>query len=459
MNTVKHKQGALILAAGKGTRMYSAKPKVMQTLLGESMLTHVHRALQPLFSENMWAVIGYGAEVIRKAFERSPLLFVEQTVQNGTGHAVQCAMEALQTAKIETLLVVNGDTPLVTTELIEHFLTQAGSASAAFATLTLEDPASFGRVVRKHGKVHAIVEAKDYDEGLYGEPSGEINAGLYHFSMDFLQKHLHKLTTENANGEMYLTDLIALGIAAGDSVEAIVCGRERSLLGVNTPLELAWSEKHLQESTMRRHLERGVIMHSPELVRIGAGVELEPGVELFGPCELYGTTTLRQGALVRSHCVIIDSHIEGAEIREFCHIEQARVGKKAIVGPYARLRPAATIEENAHVGNFVEIKNATLGPSAKANHLSYVGDAQVGAEVNIGAGVITCNYDGANKHLTTIGKGAFIGSNASLVAPVTIGENATIGAGSAISKNVPAENLAVTRAEQRMLPWRKKTKK
>ncbi len=449
---------ALILAAGKGTRMHSPRAKVMQTLLGESMLAHVNRALHPLFGGAVWAVIGHDAAFVREAFKAEPLLFVEQEQQLGTGHAVLTAFPALKSAGCERVLVINGDTPLVSPELIEHFVRQSQGAEVAFASLTLEDAAHFGRVVRHQGQVQAIIEAKDFCENTHGPASGEINAGLYLFSMAFLQDTLPRLTTCNANAEMYLTDLVALGVQGGLKVVAVDCGQNSSLLGINTPAELAQAESELQKNIVTRHLQAGVIMHSPELIRIGAAVKLEPGVELFGPCEVYGASHISKGALVRSHCVILDSVIEGAQVREFCHLEKAHVQPGSIVGPYARLRPGADIAEEAHVGNFVEIKNAKLGPGAKANHLSYIGDAVVGAKANIGAGVITCNYDGVNKHTTVIGQGAFIGSNASLVAPVQIGENATIGAGSTISKNVPADNLSLTRAVQKILPWKKRTR-
>jgi bifunctional UDP-N-acetylglucosamine pyrophosphorylase/glucosamine-1-phosphate N-acetyltransferase len=451
-------QGALVLAAGKGTRMHSPRAKVMRTLLGEPMITLVLRALTPLFADNIWTVIGHDADNVRNAFVGKQVNFVEQKEQLGTGHALMTALPALQAADIRRVLVINGDTPLITPEVLRAFLQAAQGADMAFATLILKNTATFGRVARKNGKIAAIVEAKDYDAAAHGPEPNEINAGLYALNLDSIAPLLPKLTTNNKNQEFYLTDLVALGLANGFDIRAVECGDDINLLGINTPGELVVSENALRQRIIRMHLDRGVIMHNPDSICLGPEVVLEPGVELFGPCEIYGASALEGNTVIQSHCVIMNSNIKSSHVREFCHIDQALIKEKCVIGPYARLRPGAVLEQAAHVGNFVEIKNSTLAEGAKANHLSYVGDSTVGAGANIGAGVITCNYDGVDKHRTTIGKGAFIGSNASLVAPVTIGSNAVVGAGSAITRNVPDEHLGIARDRQKNLPWKRKGK-
>ncbi len=447
---------ALVLAAGKGTRMYSDKPKVLMELLGEPMLRYVFLALAPVFGEAVWTVTGHGAEQVRKAFTATPELtdkFILQEVQLGTGHALQTAWPALKAAGVERLAVVNGDTPLLPTKRLQEFLKQSENADLAFMTLRLDDPGAFGRVTRKDGKVRAIVEAKDFVPDRDGEVTGEINAGIYAVNMTTVEPLLGLLTNANKSGEFYITDLVALAVEQGLRVEGVECGDDPHLLGVNSPNELIRAENLLREKITSDWLEKGVLIHSPESVRIGPDVELAPGTELFGPCELYGETRTTASAQILSHTWIMDSLLEeDCVIRPFSHLENAQVGPGCIVGPFARLRPGALLEENARVGNFVEMKQAVLKAGAKASHLTYLGDAEVGPGANIGAGTITCNYDGKHKHTTTIGKGAFIGSNTALVAPVTVGDGALVGAGSVITRDVPPHTLAVARGKQKNLP-------
>lgn len=468
--------GALILAAGKGTRMHSIKPKVLQTLLGEPMLRYVVDALRPIMGEAIWTVIGHQAAMVRAAFSADGLNFVEQEQQLGTGHALLQAMPALRAGKCSHVLVVNGDTPLVSTALVERFVAQAQGADLAFATLVLPEAGAYGRVVRQGSAVRAIVEAKDYDPALYGPEPREVNAGLYYFSMEMLEALLPKVGCVNRSGEYYLTDIVALAVRADDVssgshvahantgvdspyvVRGVECGNEPHLLGVNSPLELAEAEALLRAQVVSTHLQAGVIMHAPESVRISPRAVVEPGAELFGPVEIYGQSRIAQGARIESHCVLHNAVVEGgACVHNFSHITDAYVGERALVGPYGRLRPQAHMEADSHVGNFVELKKARLCQGAKANHLSYIGDAVVGAKTNIGAGTITCNYDGKNKFMTTIGAGAFIGSNTALVAPVHVGDNALIGAGSVITKDVPANEMGIGRARQTNIPLRKKS--
>ena len=448
------KEAALILAAGKGTRMHSLRPKVLQTLLGETMLRHVREALRPVFGDEVWIVIGHGADMVREAFPDER--FVQQERQLGTGHALQAAMPQLEAAGVERLLVVNGDTPLLTADVVRHFRDGAGGAPLAFATISLDDPASYGRVVRHDdGSVEAIVEAKDYDMERYGAATGEVNAGMYLLDMACARNLLPRITNANRSGEYYITDLVGLAVSEGLKVLGVQCGSDTSLLGINSPLELSGCERLMQETVNRRLMASGVMLHAPESVRISPLAQVEPGAEITGPCEIYGTSFVGGNARIASHCVIESSRVEGgAQLRSFCHLEKAHVGPQALVGPYARLRPGAVLEEDSHVGNFVELKKTRLGRGAKANHLSYLGDSDIGARTNIGAGTITCNYDGRHKYQTHIGEEAFIGSNTALVAPVRIGDGALVGAGSVITKDVPDGTLGIARGRQKNLPRR-----
>ncbi len=446
---------ALILAAGKGTRMHSRKPKVLHTILGEPLLGHVAAALRPLFGENVWAVIGHEAQMVRDTFAEHSLRFVEQTEQLGTGHALMVALPELRAAGMKRVLVVNGDTPLITTESMEQFLHEAEGAALSVATLQLAEPGAYGRIVRRDGNLAAIVEAKDFDEVQHGMPTGEINAGIYALDLDVAERLLPRLNNKNKSGEYYITDLVGLAVEDGLPVRGVCCGDDPNLLGINNPVELARSEELRRAAIVESCLASGVVIHAPDSVRIGPDVVVEPGAELYGPCELYGKTHIAAGALVESNCRIEDSRIGAWTIvHSFSCLDHAEVGEDCLVGPFARLRPGAVMENGSHVGNFVEMKKARLGEGAKANHLTYLGDAEIGARTNIGAGTITCNYDGVHKSKTTIGEHAFIGSNTSLVAPVTIGREAVVGAGSVITKEVPEGMLSVARGKQKNFPRR-----
>lgn len=446
------KTGALVLAAGKGTRMHSDKPKVLQRLLEEPMLAYVLRAAEPLFGDRLWTVIGHGAEQIRAAFPDREGRFILQERQLGTGHALQEAWPTLKEAGLEHVLVVNGDSPLVTGDTLRSFLegTFSFDADLAFITLSLDDPGAFGRVVRNGGEVAAVIEAKDYDESLHGPATGEINAGVYCLKTASVEPLLARLDDDNQSGELYITDLIGLAVREGLRTLGWPGGSDLRLLGVNSPAELVRSEEFLRAELVDGWLNAGVIIHNPSCARIGPTVDIAKGAEITGPCEIYGNSRIAAGVRIDSHCRIADSSIrENAVIRSYCHIEGAKVGADCVAGPYARIRPASVMENGSHIGNFVEIKNVRLGEGAKANHLSYIGDAEVGAGSNIGAGTITCNYDGKNKHRTRIGKKAFIGSNSALVAPVSIGEGALVGAGSVITKDVPDGHLGIGRGRQK----------
>ena len=450
---------ALILAAGKGTRMHSDKPKVLQTVLGEPMLRYVLEAVRPVFDGRVLVVVGHQAGMVEAAFPDAS--FVHQEQQLGTGHALMQAMPALE-GQCERVLVVNGDTPLLSEDVVRHFVEASEGADLAFATIELDDPAAYGRVVRAaDGSVRAIVEAKDYDPALYGPEPHEVNAGMYCVRLDLAARLLPRIGNANKSGEYYITDLISLAVAEGCNVQGVQCGRDESLMGVNSPLELSRSEEFLRERVVDGLLRSGVMLHAPALVRISPLATVEPGAEITGPCEIYGRSVVRRGARIDSHCVMRDTVIEsGAEIRSFCHFEDAHVGEAALVGPYARLRPGAVLEESSHVGNFVELKKSRLGKGAKANHLTYLGDSEIGAGTNIGAGTITCNYDGANKFKTIIGDDVFVGSDTQLVAPVTVGKGVTIAAGTTVTRDVAENELVLSRVPQvSKQGWKRPVKK
>ena len=477
------KISTIILAAGKGTRMPSSRPKALQTVLGEAMISHVYHAVKQL-SANIWTVIGHGADEVsahinktfgEKAFEHCVL----QDKQLGTGHAVQCALQKInEILNIKNLpqgtkiLVVNADTPLINEDILREFIEKANNIPLAFMSLTLEDPAAYGRVVRMDfdanvnsmplgscnfydantGSVQGIIEAKDFKKKFPDCEIHEVNAGIYLFDSELLEKLLPQISTANESGEYYLTDIIALAKENSYKIEAISLGSSSLLLGVNNPLDLHLAEKFMQEEETKKHMKAGVIIHAPESVRISPLATIKPGVELFGPCEIYGQSYIDKDTIIESHCYINNTHIsEACTIRSFCHFEDAIIANSALIGPYARLRPKTVLADNVRIGNFVEIKKSTVGKGSKINHLSYIGDSLVGSDVNIGAGCITCNYDGKNKHQTIIGDNAFLGSDSSFVAPVKIGKNALIGAGSVITHDVPDDSLAIARQKQSIL--------
>jgi len=441
---------AVILAAGKGTRMHSDKPKALQTLLGETMLDCVaHTAAQ--VAERVLTVVGHGHELVRMTHPQLTEGFVLQAEQKGTGHALQTAWEQVRASGARHCLVLNADAPLVTTADLDELLGAAREGSEiAFLTTVLPDAGSFGRVLRGDGgEVTGIVEAKDFDPARHGADTGEVNTGIFCLAVGAVEQALFSLTSANCAGEYYITDLVGHGVVSGLKVQALKRETALDLLGVNSPLELSQAEERLRSATARRLLESGVILHHPESVVVGPRAQVAPGAELTGPCRVLGASLIARGAKVGAFCQVTDSVLEpGCEVREHCHLEGARLSPGSIAGPYARLRPGAQVQQNARVGNFVEMKKSVLGPGAKASHLTYLGDAQVGAGANIGAGTITCNYDGVHKHVTHIGAGAFIGSNTALVAPVRVGENALVGAGSVITKDVPDQALGIARARQ-----------
>ncbi len=451
--------GAIILAAGKGTRMKTTKPKVLHELLQLPMLWYVHQAVTAVLdAQRIWTVVGYAHREVQQACAGYGGHFIHQQEQLGTGHAVQVAWPAVEQAGCEWCLVLNGDAPLIRPESLLHLVNTCREKQAVlgFASLELDEPSGYGRVIRQaDGSVTAVVEEKDLTAHDSCHELNEVNAGVYCLHVPTLGRHLHRLSQDNAQGEYYITELVDLCVRAGDRVVAASAGRDSSFLGVNNPRELVAREALLQLDINAQMLNNGVILRNADQIRISPLAQVQPGVDITGPAEIYGACSIQAGAQIGSHVCIKNARIgPGASVREFSHLEEAEVDDGCQVGPFARLRPGTHLKPGARVGNFVEVKKSVLAEGCKANHLSYIGDAEVGQGANIGAGTITCNYDGYTKHKTVIGRGAFIGSNTALVAPVSIGENSIVGAGSAVSKDVPDNSLALTRAKQKNLPRR-----
>jgi bifunctional UDP-N-acetylglucosamine pyrophosphorylase/glucosamine-1-phosphate N-acetyltransferase len=440
----------IIMAAGKGTRMKSALPKVLHRLGGRSLLQHVLDAAAGLGDKHAVVVVGHGAETVTAAVGDQGRCVLQQP-QLGTGHAVQQAVPALDDAHATTL-VLNGDVPLIRPATAAALAAACGGTKLALLTITLDDPSGYGRIVRDLAgeRVLGIVEHKDATEAQRAIP--EVYTGMMAAPTALLKRWVMALKAENAQREYYLTDIVAMAVAEGVPVVASAAPDETEVLGVNSPLQLADLERRFQRRQAEALMEAGVRLADPArfdqrgTLACGSDVEIDIG------CLFEGAVTLGDGARIGAHCVIKDATIAaGAVIHPFTHIDGARVGPGALVGPFARLRPGAQLGAEVHIGNFVEVKNATLADGAKANHLAYLGDATVGPRVNYGAGSITANYDGANKHRTVIGADVHVGSNCVLVAPVTLGEGATIGGGSTITQDVPAGQLAVARGRQAVI--------
>ncbi len=441
----------VILAAGMGKRMQSALPKVLHPLAGKPLLAHVVDTARALAPQTLTVIYGHGGEAVPAALAAPDLRFVLQEPQLGTGHAVQQA--APQLDESVPTLVLYGDVPLTTEATLRRLLAAAGTDRLAILTVRLADPTGYGRIVRAGGPTDAdgaivrIVEQKDASAAE--RAIGEINTGILVAPTARLKAWLATLSNDNAQGEYYLTDIVARAVADGVPVVAAQPDAEWETLGVNSKVQLAELERIHQRNLAQALLERGVTLADPARIDIRGTLVCGRDVTIDVGCVFEGTVELANGARIGAHCVLRDARIgAGAEIRPFCHIDGATVGPEAQIGPYARLRPGTELAEQVHVGNFVEVKNSRVAAGSKANHLAYVGDADVGARVNIGAGTITCNYDGANKFRTVIEDDAFIGSDTQLVAPVTVGRGATLGAGTTLTRDAPAGKLTVSRAKQ-----------
>jgi bifunctional UDP-N-acetylglucosamine pyrophosphorylase/glucosamine-1-phosphate N-acetyltransferase len=447
----------VIMAAGKGTRMKSALPKVLHRLAGTSLLQHVLRAAAGLGAGRTVVITGHGAEDVEAASAASGAVCVRQQPQLGTGHAVQQAVPLLEDGQ-PTTLILNGDVPLIRPETARALVQACGGSRLALLTIELPDATGYGRVVREHGAVRAIVEHKDASDAQ--RAIREVYTGIMAAPTALLKRWVMALTDDNVQREYYLTDIVAMAVAEGVPVVTAAAASETEVLGVNSPLQLAELERRFQRLQAEALMEAGVRLADPARFDLRGTLECGSDVEIDIGCLFEGQVRLADGVRIGAHCVIRDARIgAGTVIDPYTHIEGATVGREARIGPYARLRPGAELGEGVHIGNFVEVKNSTLAAGAKANHLAYLGDATVGERVNFGAGSITANYDGANKYRTMIGNDVLVGSNCVLVAPVTLGDGATIGGGSTISKDAPAGQLTVARARQTTLPGWQRPKK
>ncbi|MFI8746382.1 bifunctional UDP-N-acetylglucosamine diphosphorylase/glucosamine-1-phosphate N-acetyltransferase GlmU [Pseudomonas sp. NPDC077186] len=447
----------VILAAGQGTRMRSALPKVLHPVAGQSMLGHVIATARQLQPQGIHMVIGHGAERVRERLAADDLNFVLQAEQLGTGHAVAQALPALSA---ERVLILYGDVPLIEAETLQRLLAKVGDEQLALLTVDLVDPTGYGRIVRDAaGVVQAIVEHKDATPEQRQICEG--NTGILAVPGKRLGDWLGRLSNSNAQGEYYLTDVIAMAVADGLLVATEQPQDAMEVQGANDRIQLAELERHYQQRAARRLMAQGVTLRDPARFDLRGEVTVGRDVLIDVNVILEGKVLIEDEVQIGPNCVIRDSVLrKGAIVKANSHLEGAELGEGADCGPFARLRPGAKLGAKAHVGNFVELKNAVLGEGAKAGHLSYLGDAEIGARSNIGAGTITCNYDGANKFRTVMGEDVFIGSNSALVAPVNLGDRATTGAGSVITSDVPADSLAVGRAKQRNIEgWKRPTKK
>lgn len=452
-----HDLDIVILAAGKGTRMRSPLPKVLHTLAGKPMVQHVLETAQALNPARTHVVIGHGADQLRDALAEHDVLFALQEEQKGTGHAVAQAQARLGNGIV---LVLYGDVPLIRRDTLANLLTQVDEQHMGLLTVTLDDPGGYGRIVRdSDGQAVAIVEQKDAnDEQL---SITECNTGIMAMTSAQLKRWLPQLSAENAQGEYYLTDVIAMAASEGIKVATAQPHDATEVEGVNNRAQMARLERAYQQQTAEALMAQGVALADPARIDVRGTLTCGHDVFIDVGCVFEGNVELGEGVRVGPYCVIKNSTL-GAEsvIDSHSVIDSTVAAGHNQIGPYARLRPGTRLAVKAKVGNFVETKNAEVGEGSKINHLSYVGDATLGREVNVGAGTITCNYDGVNKHRTQIGDHAFIGSNSALVAPVSIGQGATVGAGSTIAKDVAEHALAVTRSRQlEKADWRRPTKK
>jgi bifunctional UDP-N-acetylglucosamine pyrophosphorylase/glucosamine-1-phosphate N-acetyltransferase len=436
----------IILAAGQGKRMHSDLPKVSQILGGATLLEHVVAGATALEAKNIIVVYGHGGEQVRARHAQLPVQWVLQAEQLGTGHAVKQALP--QVPDGDLALVLYADVPLVRAETLQRLTDSAKSGRLAVLTAKVPDPKGYGRMMRDaSGRVQRIVEEKDTSASE--KYIDEINTGLMASDAAKLRGWLSKVSNKNAQKEYYLTDVIAMAVADGVTVDGVLAEDQNEIRGVNDKQQLAQAEKALRKRIANEFMLAGLTLRDPRrfdlrgTLGFGRDCVIDVNCVLEGQVKLGARVKIGPGAVIRD-CEIGDD----TEVLAHCVLDGARIGAKVRIGPFARVRPESELGDESHVGNFVEVKKTKLGKGSKANHLAYVGDAQVGEKVNIGAGVITCNYDGSHKHITTIGDGAFIGSDTTLVAPVTIGPGAYIGAGSTITKDAPAGKLTLARVRQ-----------
>lgn len=436
----------VILAAGQGTRMRSALPKVLHKLAHKPLVEHVIDRARQLGAEDIHVVYGHGGDAVPTTLAHCDVDWVKQAQQLGTGHAVAQAIPHIPAGR--EVLVLYGDVPLTSAEILKNLIELARHSGFGLLTITLDDATGYGRILRDaDGRVVRIIEHKDATEAE--RAITEVNTGILATSRENLARWLEQLDNDNAQGEYYLTDIIAMAVADGIDVSTTSPGDEFEVLGVNNKRQLAALERAYQRQQAECLMDGGVTLRDPARIDIRGNVRCGTDVVMDVNIILEGEVEIEDKVEIGPNCLISNSRIEsGTKILANCVIENTVIGKNSKVGPFARLRPETVLAEATHIGNFVEIKKAQIGPGSKVNHLSYVGDSIVGRNVNIGAGTITCNYDGANKHLTEIGDDVFVGSDTQLVAPVKIGAGATIGAGSTITKEVEPGALALSRAKQ-----------
>src|SRR5574340_167323 len=436
----------LILAAGKGTRMRSDLPKVLHKLAGKSLLGHVVTTAHALGAVQTCVVYGFGGEAVPQAMADDKLTFVLQAEQHGTGHAVKQALPRLSDDSVT--LVLYGDVPLTHVRTLQPLVTAAGAGKLGLLTINLAQPDGYGRIVRDaDGRVHRIVEHKDASPAE--RAIHEVNTGILAVATRYLRRWIEELKNDNAQGEYYLTDIIALAVKDGVEVDTYQPGFEWEVLGVNSKAQLAQLERIHQGEIAQALLEAGVTLMDPARLDVRGTLSCGRDVVIDVNCVFEGNVELGDGVQVGANCVLRNVQVAAAtRIDAFTLIDDAEIGEANRLGPFSRIRPGTTLARDVHVGNFVEIKNSQIDAGSKVNHLSYIGDATVGKHVNIGAGTITCNYDGAHKHRTVIEDDVFVGSDTQLVAPLTVGHGATLGAGTPLTQNAPAGELTLSRARQ-----------
>ena len=447
----------IILAAGKGTRMHSNTPKVLHEIGGQSILAHVIDCAKALNPNKIIVVYGYGGEIVREAFSHENITWVNQAEQLGTGHAVQQALPFLD-ADAQSLVML-GDVPLVDVAACKALIEQANN-KLAILSFNKADPAGYGRIVRADNQnVMAIVEHKDAT--VAQRNIVEVNTGIMAMPNVYLTKWLSQLTNNNAQGEYYLTDIVVLAVQQGVDVVAEITDDEWSVTGINSKTDLSAIERIYQARIAQKLLLQGVTLKDPARLDVRGSLSCGKDIEIDVNCVFEGNVTLGDNVKIAANCVIKNATVKaGVQVAPFTHIDDTEIGENSRIGPFARLRPGTKLAADTHIGNFVELKNSQVDVGSKINHLSYVGDTTVGKQVNIGAGTITCNYDGANKFRTVIEDGAFIGSDSQLVAPITIGRNATIAAGSTITRDAPADALTFCRAKEQktIVGWKRPVK-
>ena len=447
----------VILAAGQGKRMRSDLPKVLQPLAGRPLLAHVLEYSRTLAADDVCVVYGHSADAVQTAFAGQGLRWALQAEQNGTGHAVMQAMP--DTPDDNQVLILFGDVPLLMPETLQRLQAATGDDELAILTVDMDDPTGYGRIVRENGKVIRNVEQKDASDEE--RQITEINTGVMLTPALKLKRWLDKLGNDNAQGEYYLTDVIAMAVNDGVTVHGIKASKQEEVMGINDKQQLAEAERALQARLVDELMDQGVGFADPARVDIRGNLTCGKDVFIDINAIFEGDVVLGDGTKIESNNLIRDTQLgTGTLVHSNCHIEGAVTGANCEIGPFARLRPGAELADNVKVGNFVEIKKSTVADGSKVNHLTYIGDTDIGKGVNVGAGTITCNYDGVNKHRTTIGDGVFIGSGVNLVAPVKIGKGATIGAGSTITKPVAEDQLALERSKQMTVRgWKRPVKK